>query len=568
MLSDEVVDKVIDRLVNRIEQGNEYVLEKMGKSIKEIGTLSPSRAQELSQIVRYGGDYQKIAKRLAKITGLNVFDIYKIFEEVAKDDYMFAEQFYKYRGINYIPYEENTLLKEQVRAIATITAKEYINLARTTAIGYAIKNDNGDLVFKTIKQTYNDLVDNAILNISQGKETFDEAMYRKLKEIGESGLRIVYPTTYIGRDGKKHNYTKRLDTAMRMNIKDGLRELHNETQKQFGEEFKADGIEVSVHLNPAPDHMYVQGHQFSNKEFEKFQTDQDCYSYDGTFYSAESEETGYDRRSIGQYNCYHKIVSIVLGVSKPEYTEEQLQDIIDKNNEGFKFEGKHYTNYEGTQLQRKLELEIRKAKDNQILGKSSKNTKLILESQKKITQLTKKYNQLNNISGLPSEIERARVVNYKRQKINNLKEIEYAREHNSIWHSTESLEKIIKENKLKKPSISVGDKISTRVKYGTQFIEFEPEILANVNETTALFKNDGGNKYLQNNSRFRSLMQMLKDTPENYNELKFHNDLNPLNYIKKVYIREDESKEIIDLLKKNKIKYKTYKDFKIRSLKK
>ena len=419
MLSEEVIEKVISRLTNRISQTNEYILKKMGESVKKIGTLTQSQAQELSQILKYGGDYEKIAKELAKVTGLNVEDIYKIFEEVAKNDWQFAQQFYKYRNIKYIPYQENTALKRMVNSIAKITANEYANLSKTTTIGYAVKDKMGNLIFKNIKQTYYELIDEAILNVGMGKESFDSALYRKLKEIGESGLRVVYPTTYVGKDGKEHNYTRRLDSAIRMNMKDGLRTLHNETQQQFGKEFKSDGVEISVHLNPAPDHEKVQGHQFSNKEFEKFQTDQDSASYDGTFYPAESEETGHDRRSIGEYNCYHYVFSIVLGVSKSEYTNKQLQEIIDKNDKGFEFEGKHYTNYQGTQLQRKIELEIRKAKDNQIIGKASNNTQLIDESQQQITQLTNKYKKLNQISGLPDSINRARVSGYRRIKINN-----------------------------------------------------------------------------------------------------------------------------------------------------
>ena len=111
----------------------------------------------------------------------------------------------------------------------------------------------------------------------------------------------------------------------------------------------------------------------------------------------------------------------MLGVSKPEYTNKQLKEINKKNNDGFEFEGKKYTNYQGTQLQRKLELEIRKAKDNQILGKSSNNIKLIEESQQRITQLTNKYKKLNKISKLPDAISRARVSNYKRVNIKKLK---------------------------------------------------------------------------------------------------------------------------------------------------
>ena len=54
MLSDEVLDKVIERLVNRIEQGNEYVLGKIGNKIDEIGKLKPTQAQQLEQMIHEG----------------------------------------------------------------------------------------------------------------------------------------------------------------------------------------------------------------------------------------------------------------------------------------------------------------------------------------------------------------------------------------------------------------------------------------------------------------------------------------------------------------------------------
>ena len=53
MLSEEVIDRVVERLVNRIEQGNEYVLKRIGESVKTIGTLSPNEAEELKVMI-YG----------------------------------------------------------------------------------------------------------------------------------------------------------------------------------------------------------------------------------------------------------------------------------------------------------------------------------------------------------------------------------------------------------------------------------------------------------------------------------------------------------------------------------
>ena len=140
MLSDEVLDKVVSRITTRIEQTNTFVLKKIGEKIKEIGMLTPSDAYKLQATIKYGGDFDKIVKELSRITNLNVNDIYKIFEEVSKNDYRFAKQFYDYRGIGYIPYDENVALKNQVQAIANITAKRCAEMMTPRALGFGLIN--------------------------------------------------------------------------------------------------------------------------------------------------------------------------------------------------------------------------------------------------------------------------------------------------------------------------------------------------------------------------------------------------------------------------------------------
>lgn len=412
MLNDKIIDKLVERLVNRIEKGNTYVLEQIGYSIKKIGELSPSKAQALQQILKYGGSYEKIVNKLAEITELNVKDIYKIFEEVAKHDYQFAKQFYDYRGIDYIPWEQNIALQRQVKALAEITASEYLNISRTTALGFGFKDSDGKMIFKGLKQTYYDVIDEAVLSVGQGKDSFNNQLFKTIKELGGGGLKVIYPTGYI----------RRLDSAARMNIQGALRNLHNETQKIFGEGFNADGIEISVHSNPAPDHAEAQGRQFKIEEYQKLQTDGIAKDYKNKKINLHRKlkSTGEDSpsfRPISEWNCYHYVFSIVLGVSQPEYSDERLQEIINNNNKGFEFDGKHYTNYEGTQLQRKIETEIRRQKDLHIIAKASDNEELITEAQNKIDALTRKYNELSKISGLPTKIERLRVSGYRRVAI-------------------------------------------------------------------------------------------------------------------------------------------------------
>lgn len=405
MLNDDVINKVSERLVNRIEELNVEILKTIGETIKKIGKLTPTQAMQLEQVFRYGGDYEKITRKLAKITNLNVKDIQKIFEEVAKADHQFAKQFYEYRNIKYIPYDENEMLKAQVNSFANITASEYANISRTNVIGYLITDTDGTIKFREISNVYKEVVDKAILGIYQGKDTFDHSMRKIINDIGKSGLR------YVEYESGK---TRRLDSALRMNLRGAIRDMHNELQMQYGKEFDADGVEVSTHLHPAPDHMYVQGKQFSNEEFEKFQNDEDATSYDGAFFPAISDETGHDRRSIGKYNCYHYIFSIVLGVSQPAYSNEELKEILNKNEQGFEFDGLHYTNYEGTQLQRKIESAIREQKDIQILARSSGQIEEAEKAQRKINQLTKKYKELNEASGLSSKVDRLRVSGYRK----------------------------------------------------------------------------------------------------------------------------------------------------------
>ena len=415
MLSDEILEKVTERLINRIEAGNTYILKTIGKNIKAIRNVSPTEARKLAQILKYGGDYNKIVKKLAEITNLNVKDIKEIFQEVAKSDYKFAKQFYDYRNVSYIPYEQNIALQNQVIAIANITARNYARMMSPKVLGYGlIDKTTGKKTFIGLKKAYYQLIDEAVINVAQGKETFDKAMSRQIKEMGNGGLKVIYDSTYINKEGIEVNNTRRLDSSVRMNLKDALRTLHNETQDLFGEEFDADGVEISVHENPAPDHEQVQGRQFSLDEFKNFQNDKLAVSYDGIEFEPEFE--GRDRRSISEYNCYHYTFSIVLGVSKPEYTDKQLKDIIDKNNKGFELDGKHYTTYQGTQMQRKLETEIRNQKDIQIMARESGQDDTVKEAQQKITQLTAKYRELSQKANIPTKMKRMKVSGYRRVK--------------------------------------------------------------------------------------------------------------------------------------------------------
>lgn len=434
MLDESVEQALEERLAKRMQEANSYVLKQIAKTLSKIGTITPSQATRLVNVLKFGGNYKKIVKELQKYTKLNEKDIDKIFNNVAKQNEMFAKQFYDYRNIPMIPFDKNNELKDQVRAIAQATKGEMGNISDTWGFQKIV---NGERINTPLSQVYQDVIDRGVYAVSQGKESFNQEARRIIGELTRSGLRKI---------DFDSGYSRRVDSQVRMNLKDGMRTLNNTMFQQFGEEFGADGVEISVHELPAPDHQEVQGRQFSTKkpsddemsEFEKFQNDKDCYAYDpnakdhkGKFFPSVSVETGHDRRSIGQYNCYHDIFPIILGLTKPRYTDEELQKFIDDANKKIKFEGKTYTMYEATQLQRKLETEVRKEKDRynmaRELGKDGEDE--MLEAEKNIRLLEKKYFNLSKVSGLETDVERLWVQGYKYNKLteeqeNRLKDLE------------------------------------------------------------------------------------------------------------------------------------------------
>lgn len=398
MISEKQIDALVDRLISRVDKANTYFLEQIGASIKKIGALTPSKAQQLIQILKYGGNYEEIVDKLSKTLGLNISDIDTIFSEYAKKDYAFYEDFYKFRDVPYLPFDKKLALVNQTSALANMMKNELYDFTRQKVLGYSFRDINGNITFKGLKETYTELMDRAFVLVGQGKETFDIGMKQVLDEIGGSGLRTI---------DYESGRSVRLDSVVRMHLKSRLRELHNENQELIANEIDADGVEISVHMNPAPDHEEAQGRQFTKEAFEDLQNYGTAKDVTGRIIDLHLKGDSY--RPISELNCYHYVFAIVLGVSKPEYTEEQLRDIIKANDEGFDFEGKHYTNYEGTQLQRRIETEIRKQKDIKTLGLASGNNAVVSDANSKITLYRTKYKQLTEASGLKAKPKRMRV---------------------------------------------------------------------------------------------------------------------------------------------------------------
>lgn len=105
---------------------------------------------------------------------------------------------------------------------------------------------------------------------------------------------------------------------------------------------------------------------------------------------------------------------IILGVNEPQYTPEQLQKFRDDNAKGITYAGRHYTGYEATQMQRRLERSIRKQKNRILTDEAAGDKDKLLQDQIKLQRLRQEYRLFSKAAGLRTEDERLYVSGFGR----------------------------------------------------------------------------------------------------------------------------------------------------------
>lgn len=175
-----------------------------------------------------------------------------------------------------------------------------------------------------------------------------------------------------------------------------LRQLNQDVTRQTGKEFGADGVELSAHALCAEDHLPYQGRQFSNKEFEQLQATL--------------------ARPIGQWNCKHFAHPILLGISRPAYTQAQLDGFKQSSGERIEIDGVSRTHYQWSQEQRRIETAIRRQKDTANLAKASGDDPLRRNCQAGIEELQKAYRRISERAGLNERWDKTRVDGFKAVK--------------------------------------------------------------------------------------------------------------------------------------------------------
>lgn len=382
MTAKELREKV-DAMMKLFDSVEEYFIERIALQIKEIGELSQSNINRIVIMSEMNENIAKINERIRRAASVTTGELYRIYNEALQDTY--TDPRFE-RALKETPLSQSARgrLEQLAQNIASTTAGTMVNLSNTTAVS----------------QTYRDAVDRSVLAVTSGVDDYKAATRRTVRELGYNGMQVQYAS----------GYHRRLDTALRQNIIDGAKHIQVEASQQMGDELGYDAIELSAHLMSAPDHEPVQGRVFLKSEYEKMQAGQSFVDIDGNAYA------GF-RRPIGEWNCMHFPLSFSTKYSKRTYSDAQLADWKRQNDEGCDIDGKHYTNYEASQLMRQIETQIRREKDAAVAAKAAGDDDLRKDCQRRINALSAKYNQVVNTSGLTARRDRMRVEGFRMVKV-------------------------------------------------------------------------------------------------------------------------------------------------------
>lgn len=401
MLSEEYIDNLIQPIITRQEEIGVNTITTIAKRLKSIGALNPDDLNRLKILYQMGGDIRQINSMLAQQAGLQIKDIKKVIKTVAQNSYIDAKPFYDYRHKSSIPLEKNTELSKILKAVSRRTQNTYINISDTRAIGFTVQQGS-KIVFKPLVDAYQQAIDEAILAIESGLDSYETVVRRTIQQLLNSGLRRVY---------WESGYSKRLDSAVRQAIHDGIKQLHLEMEAEMGKQFGADGWQLSAHMYSAPDHEPFQGHSFTLEEFDKLQNNEDFTDTWGIHFKGV-------KRIIGQWNCRHWARAVILGQHSFAYKPETLKRYKEENDTGYRLpNGKKLTMYECTQYQREMETKIRQEKIAQMAAQAAGDKESALKHQAKVSTLIKEYEAFSKDCGLKPKRDRIKVTGYKRISI-------------------------------------------------------------------------------------------------------------------------------------------------------
>ena len=363
-LSGQVVDPVVDFLVKDI-----------ARRVSEAGQLTSTAAYQVWRAQDLGVSQKKLKKEIAKRLKVSMEQVEQLLTQAAEVGYEFDLS--RFPTVEGIPFAENTSLQQILDATVKLAQKDLTNVTQT--MGFVAANGKCMGLTDAYKQT----CDFAFQKVVTGAQDYTSAIRDAVRGLAEKGIQT------IDYDSGVHTS---LEAAVRRNIMGGLGLMQEKISQQNHDDLGCDGWEINAHEASAPDHEPIQGKQFSDAAFERLNNSL--------------------VRRIGTLNCGHEAMPIILGVNEPQYSDEELEAMRRRNEEGVTIDGKHYTLYEATQRQRILERSMRSRKRRILIDDATGDKEKLQWDQIRLVRTREEYHRFSEAAGLREQWERTEAAGF------------------------------------------------------------------------------------------------------------------------------------------------------------
>lgn len=382
----ELLDALPEELAELYRGLEDTLLMEICSRLKAADELNEVTVQDIKALRAHGIDLKEIEKAIRKTTGISEQKLKKLL-----DDVVARNQAYYTELITLADVTRPDVLVDAaaIAAIYAQTKQECRNITRS--MGFLV--DNGRTMLPPAK-AYQWALDNSLMQVQSGAISYNQVISNAVKQLADSGLKTV---------DYESGHRDQVDVAARRAVMTGVSQVCAKYTEQSAEYLETPYFEVSAHSGardkpgPSPwsSHKAWQGKVYSvNKD--------DIYPniYDVCGLGAVDGLEG--------ANCRHRRFPWVEGVSERTYTDEQLAHIDDGL--GCEYDGKKYTAYEATQMQRSIERQIRKQKRLRDAYKAAGLKDDETTANIKLRRLNAKYKEFSKAAGLPEQKERLKVL--------------------------------------------------------------------------------------------------------------------------------------------------------------
>lgn len=305
------------------------ILSDIVRRIKVNGFSTASADWQMTRLQQLGESEADIKKWIREALQVTDAELNRIFDDEVYREYYGHERAYRMNGMDQIPFDQNHELQSLIEAMKRQTQETF--RAMTGSMGFAIRNpETARLYYSPLAEYYRDALDAAMWDIHSGGFDYQTVLMRTITQMINSGLR------WIDYDSGWHN---RVDVAARRAVMTGFRQVQGKINEQVAEQLHTDQYETTAHVGARPTHQLWQGRVWAMQQLIDV-----CGL--GTV-------TG-----LHGANCYHDYRAFPPG-SIRTYTDEQLDEMMERENTPQEYNGKQYTTYEALQQQRKMETAMR-----------------------------------------------------------------------------------------------------------------------------------------------------------------------------------------------------------------